>query len=236
MRTINHAHEAARVVLQRAVKKRLVPFNPDKDADPPRYSTAEREYATLSAEEIGRFFGAAAELGGRFEALFVELPDELNERFYGDEEPMQPYVGQQYGSIVDSIAFPRSMSSSTYFSQSVTFGARPSGPSPDADGFLGYPEPVVKNYTEWRPSMDPGTKVKDPGQLPYTPWQPGDPQATDPQSTDPKVSGPQAADPTSESTRRLSDTSGWAYVALAALCLTALALPLVLRPVRRNEE
>jgi integrase len=68
-RAINHVHSTARVALQRAVKKRLIPFNPARDADPPRYSTDEREYLTLSEEEVGRFFSALD--GDRFEAFFV---------------------------------------------------------------------------------------------------------------------------------------------------------------------
>ncbi len=70
-RTINHAHATARVALQRAAKKRLIRTNPARDADPPRYSTDEREYDILSREEVGRFFEAAASLGDRFEAFFV---------------------------------------------------------------------------------------------------------------------------------------------------------------------
>jgi integrase len=68
-RAINHVHSTARVALQRAVKKRLIPYNPAKDADPPRYSTDEREYALLSVEDVSRFFEAAE--GDRFEALWV---------------------------------------------------------------------------------------------------------------------------------------------------------------------
>jgi len=70
-RAINHVHSTARVALQRAVKKRLIPYNPAKDADPPRYSTDEREYALLDIDEVSRFFAAAASLGDRFEALWV---------------------------------------------------------------------------------------------------------------------------------------------------------------------
>ena len=67
-RGVNHVHSTARVALQRAVKKRLIPYNPARDADPPRYSTDEREYATLTREGVGAFFEAAR--GDRFEALF----------------------------------------------------------------------------------------------------------------------------------------------------------------------
>lgn len=57
------------MALQRAVKKRLIPYNPVKDADPPPYSTAEREYFTLSMEDVTRFIAAAR--GDRFEALWI---------------------------------------------------------------------------------------------------------------------------------------------------------------------
>ncbi|MDP9438287.1 MAG: site-specific integrase [Actinomycetota bacterium] len=69
VRTINHVHAAARVALQRAVKKRLIPFNPARDADPPRYSTDEREYDVLSWEGVRAFLSAAQ--GDRFEALWT---------------------------------------------------------------------------------------------------------------------------------------------------------------------
>lgn len=68
-RAVNHVHSTIRVALQRAVKKRLIPYNPARDADPPRYSTDERQYLTLSMDDVGAFFEAAA--GDRFEALFV---------------------------------------------------------------------------------------------------------------------------------------------------------------------
>lgn len=69
VRAINHAHATARVALQRAVKKRLIPYNPAKDADPPRYSTAGRKYDVMSWEGVRAFLEAAR--GDRFEALFV---------------------------------------------------------------------------------------------------------------------------------------------------------------------
>lgn len=69
MRTINHVHTAARVALQQATKERLIAYNPAKDANPPRYSTSEREYRVLSEEEVATFFEAAK--GGCFEAFFV---------------------------------------------------------------------------------------------------------------------------------------------------------------------
>lgn len=68
-RTVNHVHATARVALQRAVKKRLVSYNPVRDADVPRYSTDAREYRTLSWEEVEKFFKAVR--GDRFEAYFV---------------------------------------------------------------------------------------------------------------------------------------------------------------------
>jgi integrase len=69
-RTINHhVHSTACVALQRAVKKRLIPYNPVRDADPPRYSTDDREYTLLSGDDVQRFFEAAS--GDRYEALFV---------------------------------------------------------------------------------------------------------------------------------------------------------------------
>ena len=68
-RTVNHVHSNARVALQRAVKKRLVPYNPVRDADPPRYSTDERKYVLLYEDDVERFFEAAS--GDRYEALFV---------------------------------------------------------------------------------------------------------------------------------------------------------------------
>jgi integrase len=71
VRTVNHVHSTARAALQRAVRKRLIPHNPARDADPPQYSTVGREYATLSQDDVTAFFGATAKLGDRFEALFV---------------------------------------------------------------------------------------------------------------------------------------------------------------------
>lgn len=68
-RAINHAHATARVALQWAVKRRLIRHNPAKDAEPPRYTTAGREYDVLSWEGVRAFFEAAK--GDRYEALFV---------------------------------------------------------------------------------------------------------------------------------------------------------------------
>ncbi len=68
-RTINHVHATARVALQWAVKRRLIPYNPARDAEPPRYSTDGREYAVLSWEGVRAFLSAAR--GDRYEAFFV---------------------------------------------------------------------------------------------------------------------------------------------------------------------
>ncbi len=72
------------------MKKRLIPYNPARDADPPRYSTYERDYRTLSEEEVGALFEAAE--GDRFEALWVAAvlagprPAELRALKWGDLE------------------------------------------------------------------------------------------------------------------------------------------------------
>lgn len=66
-RTINHVHATARGAPARR-QGEAHPLQP-RDADPPRYSTQEREYLVLSKEEVGRFFEAAE--GDRFEAFFV---------------------------------------------------------------------------------------------------------------------------------------------------------------------
>lgn len=71
-RTVGYIHATIRVALQRAVKKRLIPFNVARDADPPLRSEAdEDEKLTLSSEELAAFFEAAAEAQDRFEALFI---------------------------------------------------------------------------------------------------------------------------------------------------------------------
>src|SRR5215217_2781487 len=69
-RTVGYIHSTIRVALQRAVKKRLVPYNVARDADPPPIED-EGEAAPLSEEELKAFFAAAAEAGDRFEAFFV---------------------------------------------------------------------------------------------------------------------------------------------------------------------
>jgi integrase len=56
-----------RVALQQAVKKRLVPYNVVRDAEPP--AQRQREIKTLSREEVATFFEAAK--GDRYEAFFV---------------------------------------------------------------------------------------------------------------------------------------------------------------------
>lgn len=68
-RSVNHVHAAARIALQRAVKKRLITYNPARDADPPRYSTDEREYRVFSGDDLKAFLTAAG--GDRFEALWT---------------------------------------------------------------------------------------------------------------------------------------------------------------------
>ncbi|MCK4300889.1 MAG: VWA domain-containing protein, partial [Planctomycetes bacterium] len=46
-------------------------------------------------------------------SLFVELPDHLKQQFYGDDEPMQPYVGLAGSADVDAESPQSYMSSST---------------------------------------------------------------------------------------------------------------------------
>jgi len=62
-------HSTIRVALQRAVKKRLIPSNVARDAEPPKQ--VQREYTTLSREQLAAFFKAAAEVEDRFEAFFI---------------------------------------------------------------------------------------------------------------------------------------------------------------------
>jgi integrase len=68
-RSVTFIHSTVRVALQRAVKKRLIPYNVARDAEPPKQ--VRREYTTLSREQLGAFFKAAAEAEDRFEALFI---------------------------------------------------------------------------------------------------------------------------------------------------------------------
>ena len=71
-RTVGYVHATIRVALQRAVKKRLIPFNVARDADPPtRSQDDEDEKLTLSSAELAAFFKAAADAENRFEALFI---------------------------------------------------------------------------------------------------------------------------------------------------------------------
>ena len=71
-RTVNYVHSVIRVALQRAVKKRLIPFNVARDADPPSMSEHEaKEKTVLSVAQLSDFFRAAGESRNRFEAFFV---------------------------------------------------------------------------------------------------------------------------------------------------------------------
>jgi integrase len=64
---VGYLHSTLRVALQRAVKKRLVPYNVARDAEPP--AQRQREIKTLSREELATFFEEAK--GDRYEAFFV---------------------------------------------------------------------------------------------------------------------------------------------------------------------
>ncbi len=67
-RSVRYAHQTISAALQNAVKKRVIPYNPARDADaPPVARVSERE--TLSWSELERFFASAA--GDRFEHLFT---------------------------------------------------------------------------------------------------------------------------------------------------------------------
>lgn len=67
-RSVKYAHQTVSTALQNAVKKRLIPYNPARDADPPP-AARKKERATLSWPEVERFFASAA--GDRFEHLFT---------------------------------------------------------------------------------------------------------------------------------------------------------------------
>lgn len=67
-RSVRYAHQTISAALQNAVKKRLVPYNPARDADPPPLPRS-RPRVTLSWPEVARFFAAAR--GDRFEHLFT---------------------------------------------------------------------------------------------------------------------------------------------------------------------
>lgn len=68
--TVRYVHTTVRTALQSAVKKRLIPYNPARDADAPRMPEKE-EKPTLSFEQLEAFFLAAGERRDRFEAFFV---------------------------------------------------------------------------------------------------------------------------------------------------------------------
>jgi site-specific recombinase XerC len=56
-RTVNYIHSVVRVALQRAVKKRLIPYNVARDADPPSMSEHEaKEKTVLSVAQLSNFF------------------------------------------------------------------------------------------------------------------------------------------------------------------------------------
>jgi integrase len=69
-RTVGYIHSTVRVALQRAVKKRLIPYNVARDAEPPPRGP-KQERTTLSLEQVANFFKAAAQAESRFEALFI---------------------------------------------------------------------------------------------------------------------------------------------------------------------
>jgi integrase len=69
-RTVGYIHATVRVALQRAVKKRLIPYNVARDAEPPPLGP-KKERTTLSLAQVANFFKAAAEAESRFEALFI---------------------------------------------------------------------------------------------------------------------------------------------------------------------
>ncbi|MGB3682525.1 MAG: tyrosine-type recombinase/integrase [Rubrobacteraceae bacterium] len=68
VRTVRYAHQTVSVALQNAVKKRLIPHNPARDADPPPMPRR-KETVTLTFEEVEAFVSAAN--GTRFEAVFI---------------------------------------------------------------------------------------------------------------------------------------------------------------------
>lgn len=67
-RSVRYAHQTISAALQNAAKKRLIPYNPARDADAPP-AEPPKERATLSWAEAERFFEAAR--GDRFEHLFT---------------------------------------------------------------------------------------------------------------------------------------------------------------------
>jgi len=66
---VGYIHSTIRVALQRAVKKRLIPYNVARDADPSKQT--KREYTTLSQNQLTSFFRAAAEAKDCLEAFFI---------------------------------------------------------------------------------------------------------------------------------------------------------------------
>lgn len=67
-RSVRYAHQTISAALQNAVKKRLIPYNPARDADAPPVEPP-KERTTLSWEEVEQFFRVAR--GDRFEHLFT---------------------------------------------------------------------------------------------------------------------------------------------------------------------
>ncbi|MDX5895138.1 tyrosine-type recombinase/integrase [Rubrobacter radiotolerans] len=67
--TVRYVHTTARAALQNAVKKRLIPYNPARDADAPKMPERE-ESKTLSFEQLEIFFREASKTQNRFEAFF----------------------------------------------------------------------------------------------------------------------------------------------------------------------
>jgi hypothetical protein len=155
-------------------------------------------------------------------SLFVELPDALKEQFYGDDEPMQPYVGLAMGTDVSGGSYSHSVASSSTLSYTRTLGTSGStgsfksgGVATDGDHDNGaIPEPEVKAYIEWLPGVDYGTPTGDPIQRPDIPWQ---------------SDNPQSSVPTDEDVHRGYETGLWVYMVLAVLCLIAVVHPWVLR-------
>ena len=90
----------------------------------------------------------------------------------------------------------------------------------------GKPEPVSVNplMDPLNPGPVPVEPPTDEDALPIEPFQPGTPEASEPTS-----------ERTDEVTGTKNTTSDWAYLGLAALCITAVALPLVLRPRRKGD-
>lgn len=73
-RTVGYIHSAIRVALQRAVKKRLVPYNVARDAEPPSLVGKRKVRQTLSMAQLRDFFRTCAEDKDRHEALSCWKP------------------------------------------------------------------------------------------------------------------------------------------------------------------